>query len=291
LSKKRNTPAGFKCLTYSRLEARLKPPAAPAGAGLSEFHLPRFADPASRHSGKTGISSHPSRVSSRFKGLSFPVSVPETPESTAEKPLSPAQTKNEATEERLRLEKERETILAKARMEAETILESARVEAEEIRNEARNEARREGLKEAEDEISRRLEELDRLLVRLTTVWEFCRREHEKEMVRLAINCARKLINRELSLDETVILDCINEVFNESSVQGDVTLRLNPEDITLVEKRRAQLLADFPRIRELDLVVGEGIEKGGCILESSLGRIDAGQHSKFEELKRLLDIAS
>ena len=222
--------------------------------------------------------------------MSFPVSTTETPGSASGKAASRTQTKDEAAERR-RLEEERETILATARIEAENILEKARIEAEKIRNEAREEARQEGLEEAEDEINRRLEELDQLLVRLTTVWEFCRREHEKEMVQLAVNCARKLVNRELSLDETVILDCINEVFNESSVQGDVTLRLNPEDINLVEKRRAQLLAEFPRIRELDLVVGEGIERGGCILESALGRIDAGQRSKFEELKRLLDITS
>ncbi len=288
MSKKKSTPPGFEYLTYSRIEARLKPPAPPSGADFTAFHLPRFAATPPLHSCKTGSGSRSSGASSRFRSMSFPVSTAKTPESPAGKKAAPPQTKD-GTAERRRLEEEKETLLAAARMEAESILESARAEAEKIRNEAREEARREGLEEAGDEINRRLEELDQLLVRLTTVWEFCRREYEKEMVRLAVNCARKLINRELSLDETVILDCINEVFNESSVQGDVTLRLNPEDIDLVEKRRAQLLADFPRIRELDLVVGEGIEKGGCILESALGRIDAGQRSKFEELKRLLEI--
>ena len=72
-----------------------------------------------------------------------------------------------------------------------------------------------------------------------------------------------------------------------SVQGSVTLLLNSDDLQLINEQRSQLFSEFPQINGLKVEVGEGIERGGCVLESAMGRIDASLHSKFKELNRLL----
>ena len=275
--------SAFQALTYSRVELAPEPTRKPQSVqGITDFRLPRLTT--STRGAKTKRKFSPQ---GSFKAVTFPHSTTPTTESTEITSTPPPLTSQILDEHRIQAENEKLELLMHARGEAVAIIAKAEKEAKKTKKEIAEKAREEGLKTAEAEIEERLSRLDELLDRLASTQEHCRQEHEKEMVKLALTCARQLINREISLDERVIDDCVREVFNESSVQGSITLLLNSDDIKLINEQRAQLLTDFPQIHDLKIEVGEGIERGGCILESSMGRIDASLHSKFEELNRLL----
>ncbi len=273
----------FQTLTYSKLEVQTKPVSGSSNTNdLKELQLPRFTRPTGASRSKGKISSPTS-----FRNASYPLSTSTN--------ASPTETDNNAHLAALELakqscqqtEEEKNEILMEAREKAAEIMAAAEVEAGKIKKEVEKRAREEGLKAASAEIDNRISQLDELLERLTSTQAYCRQKHEEEMVQLALSCARRVINREISLDESVITDSVREVFNESSVQGSITLLLNLEDFQLINEQRSQLLTEFPQINNLKIEVGEGIERGGCILESAMGRIDASLRSKFEELQRLL----
>ena len=283
LSKKPPHSGPFQTLTYSRLGIQNEPQKEPQKfLNMHDLQLPHFTKP----SGKAKTKSK-SSTPAIFKSAIYPIST-----GTA---LNPAGTKEHLSltpaglidHSPRQTEEEKTEILMGAREKAAEILAAAEVEANKIKEEVEKKAREEGLKAARAEIDERTSKLDELLKRLSTVQKYCHQKYEEEMVQLALSCTRRLLNREISLDETIITNCVREVFNESSVQGNVTLLLNHEDIQLINELRSQLLNDFPRIDGLTLEVGEGIERGGCILESTMGRIDASLRSKFEELQRLL----
>lgn len=273
----------FQTLTFSRIEMPTEPAKKSQKVqDIREFRLPRLTKSTKGAKTKRKISPQES-----FKAVIFPHSTSPSTESTEITGTPHPLTAQILDEHRIQAENEKLELLMHARGEAVAIIAKAEKEAKKTKKEIAEKAREEGLKTAEAEIEERLSRLDELLDRLASTQEHCRQEHEKEMVKLALTCARRLINGEISLDERVIDDCVREVFNESSVQGSITLLLNSDDIKLINEQRAQLLADFPQIHDLKIEVGEGIERGGCILESSMGRIDASLHSKFEELNRLL----
>ena len=272
--------AAFQALTYSRLEVKTKPAENSQNIqDIRELRLPRFTNSVRGPGTKRKISSQ-----ERFKAVTFPLSAadPMATEDTA-----PFAAQKLGEQYRRQAEAEKHEILMAAREQAAEIMAAAEAEADKIKKEVEETAREEGLKAAGDEIESRISRLDELLKRLASIREYCRQKHEEEMVKLALSCTRRLINREISLDESVIADTVREVFNESSIQGSVTLLLNSDDFQLINEQRSQLLSDFPQIHELKIEVGEGIERGGCILESAMGRIDASLRSKFEELSRLL----
>ncbi|MEA3332559.1 MAG: FliH/SctL family protein [Pseudomonadota bacterium] len=284
LNKTALNKSAFQALTYSRVELPPKPATNPQSSqSISDFHLPRLTKSSKTRGTKTRrkISSQES-----FKTAIFPQSTTPSSESTTiTEPHLP--TTQELDEHRIQAENEKLELLMHARGEAVAIIAKAEKEAKKRTEEIAEKAREEGLKSAEAEIEKRLSRFDELLERLTSTQELCRQQHEKEMVKLALACARRLINREISLDESVIADCVRELFSESNIQGSITLLLNSDDLKLINELRTQLLTDFPLIHDLKIEAGEGIERGGCILESSMGRIDASLHSKFEELNRLL----
>ena len=282
---KKNTlnNAAFQTLTYSRLEVKMKPSDNSQNIqDLREFRLPRFTN--STRGAKRKISSQES-----FKTVTFPLSA--TPATvaipTATVDTAPLSARELTEQYRHQAEEEKREILMAAREQAAEIITAAEAETDKIKKEVEERAREEGLKAAGKEIDSRISNLEELLTRLASTQEYCRKNYEEEMVKLALSCAGRLINREISLDESVITDSIREVFNESSVQGSVTLLLNSDDLQLINEQRSQLLSEFPQIHDLKIEVGEGIERGGCILESAMGRIDASLRSKFEELSRLI----
>ena len=270
----------FQALTYSRLEVNTKP--AEDSRDIRELRLPRLTSSAKKSSSKRTISSQ-----ENFKTITFPLSVAPTanPTATEEAPLPALKKINK--QYRRQTEEEKQEILMAAREQAAEIMAAAEAEASKIKKDVEERSREEGLKAAGKEIDNRISHLDKLLERLASTREYCQQKHEKEMVKLALSCARRLINREISLDENVIADSVREVFSEHSVQGSVTLLLNCDDLQLINEQRSQLFSEFPQINGLKVEVGEGIERGGCVLESAMGRIDASLHSKFKELNRLL----
>ena len=272
--------AAFQTLTYSRLGVKTKP--SEDSQDIRELRLPRFTS-----STRGTITKRKISTQERFETATFPLLSAPTTSPTTTKETTPIAARELTEQYHRRAEKEKHEILMTAREKATEIIAAAETESDKIKKEAKEMAREEGFKSAGEEIESRITQLDELLKRLASTREYCRQKHEEEMVKLALSCARRLINREISLDKSVILDCVHEVFNENSVQGSITLLLNHDDFQFITEQRSQLLSDFPQIHNLKLEVGEGIERGGCILESNMGRIDAGLRSKFEELNRLL----
>ncbi|MBN2808389.1 MAG: hypothetical protein JXR80_02730 [Deltaproteobacteria bacterium] len=287
MSKKNDSGhSAFQTITYSKLEVQKKPAANLHQLyELKELH-PRLTGPAR---GSHLKKKPPAQES--FKSATYPLSVV-TETAFSESGSRDALAAMKLAEQRSRqTEDEKNVILHEARERAAEIIAAAESEADRIKKEISLKARQEGLKAAAEETSKRLSHLDELLTRLAAIETMCRQQHEEAMVELALSCTRRLLNRELSLNDDVITDIVREVFDESSVQGNVTLLLNRDDLQMINTQRSQLLSEFPQISALKIEIGDSIERGGCILESTMGRIDASLRSKFEELQRLLNLKS
>lgn len=280
----------FQTLTYSRLKAQMGADG-DLGSGsaqtnrVKDLKLPQLRGHTNRnlHPGSRGR--HPE--SKLFRTSSFPpLSDPSSISSPAGAENSPV--KQEIMDEYHRqAEIEKNQILTSAEVEAAGILISAEADAENLKRSTVEEAKEAGLKESQERIKQHLTHLDELFASLATTQKRCYQQHEEALVKLALASAEKIINREISLDETVIVDTVNEILREGQIQGDTTLLLNREDFDLIDVLKPEILADFPNLTNLKIEVSETVTRGGCILESPMGRIDASLRSKFEELERLL----
>lgn len=244
LSKKRTPDAlAFKTLTYSHLEVQT----APRGKShnlqdIKELSLPRFTNSTRKTRAKRKSSSP-----ANFKNATYPLSASTiTAPTDAENHEFPATTKLTGQSHQ-QTDEERNEILAEAREKAAEIIAAAETEADKIKKNVEKKAREEGLKAASEELDDRKSRFDELLKRLSSTQEYCHQKHKKEMVQLALSCTRRLLNREIALDESIIADCVREVLNESSVQGNITLLLNREDMQIINEQHSQLLTEFPLI--------------------------------------------
>jgi len=173
-----------------------------------------------------------------------------------------------------------------ARAEAAQILEEAEAFAAEIRREAleetsilRDRAYREGMEKSLAEFEQNL--LEALEIR-ERVW----RETERDLLRLAVRLAEKIIGREIKTDKKTVTEMVAAALQNARQQEKLTVRVNPSDLSLIEEEREKFLPST-RARFIDFVADPRVSSGGCLIESEVGTIDARLETQLRVLERAL----
>lgn len=176
--------------------------------------------------------------------------------------------------------------IVSARTESARILEEAEEFAAEIRREAREdaenlraEAYREGTETAIAEFEQNLFEVREIRER---VW----RETEKDLLRLAVRLAERIIGREIKRDGKAVVDIVSAALQNARQQEKLTVRVNPSDLPTVEAELEKFSA-ATRVRFLDFIADPRVSAGGCLIESEVGTIDARLETQLRVLERAL----
>ncbi len=192
-------------------------------------------------------------------------------------------------------------IIEKSRRSADALLEEARQElrraqkkGEEIESEAYAAGFEQGKKDGE-EIGRKqyqvvAQRLEKLIDRISEGAEALLPQYEAQMVELAMSVARQVIAREIEISPDIVLESIRAAM-EQVVEGcAVHLHLNPEDIENLEDEIREKFV-VPGRQGLDIVPDPRVGRGGCLIETEYGLIDATTKAKWQAvsdtIKRVL----
>ncbi|MFT3743008.1 MAG: FliH/SctL family protein [Pyrinomonadaceae bacterium] len=102
---------------------------------------------------------------------------------------------------------------------------------------------------------------------------------EQELVELAIQIAKKVVAREVTIDREIALTLVKVSLAKLHNRSIAEVHLNPEDYAHVKDRLDQL--DFRG--KIDLVEDRSITIGGCLIHTETGDIDARIESQFDEI--------
>ncbi|MBI2823492.1 MAG: hypothetical protein HYX69_02235 [Planctomycetia bacterium] len=186
-----------------------------------------------------------------------------------------------------------ETRLEGARAEAARLIAQARDEADAIREQAKAD----GLRAAEAEIDRLLEE--RVAQRLQTfapALEAAAREvrgakhswlaqWDGRAVRLATAIARRVIRCELRANPDIPVELVREALQLATGAQSVRVRVHPVAAAAVGTRLRQLLDELATGAQAELIADPTIGPGGCRVETENGTIDQqfeAQLARIEE---------
>lgn len=111
-------------------------------------------------------------------------------------------------------------------------------------------------------------------------------EVEREVLSLAVRIAEKIIGRELEQHPDAIADVIATAIRHARQHEILTVRINPADAPTVETHRTQLDATG-RARFLDFVPDPRIKRGGCVIESESGTVDAELETQLRVIEKAL----
>jgi flagellar assembly protein FliH len=107
-------------------------------------------------------------------------------------------------------------------------------------------------------------------------------QSERQMVQLSLMLAKRIVHREVSLDPELVAAMAHVALKKLGTSSPATIRLNPDDYTVVARESARWTGT-----QVTVVPDPSVARGGCLVESEFGRIDATLDTQFDEVTRAL----
>ena len=164
--------------------------------------------------------------------------------------------------------------------EADRMLAEAHKEAERLRAQAITEGRERGLAAVSE-----------LLVAARASAARARRNVETDLRTLAVRIAERILEREITVNPDTVADITAAALRQAGAPRDVLLRLHPDDLKALERGRPRLLERAARAEAVEFRADPAIGRGGCIVETELGTVDARLPVQLEAIERALRGAS
>ncbi len=107
--------------------------------------------------------------------------------------------------------------------------------------------------------------------------------YEREIVRLMLGIGRRLFRRTALFHEDAIVSVLRDAFRYVTDRGEIVLRLHPADYQYLKTHSDQVPVSMNEKEGLRIVQDPTITRGGCLLSTSFGEIDATFESQFEAM--------
>ena len=172
-------------------------------------------------------------------------------------------------------------------IEPGTAEERLRAIAAETRQRAREEGLAEGLAEARALVAPALEAVAEAERQIRAREEDFLRAAERSAVELALAIAEKIVGAAVSARAETVLDVVGGAILRTTARHRLVIEVNPEDLELVSESAEGLAARLGGYQRLDVVAERRLERGGCIVRTEEGEIDARIGSQLERLGELM----
>lgn len=165
-------------------------------------------------------------------------------------------------------------LLADARREADALLGGAR--------EAFQQQERAGYEQGKE--TARMEAAEQMMESVGQAVDYFA-NIEKDVTDVVLSSVRKII---AGFDDTELTTRVaRSALEVVRDQHRVTLRVSPDDETVMRDRVGELLTGYPGIGYLEVVADHRLKAGGCILETELGVVDASIDLQLQALEKAL----
>ena len=159
--------------------------------------------------------------------------------------------------------------------------------AAETRRRAREEGYAEGIAEAHARAQSAIEALAAAEEAVRSREEEFLRAAERSAVELAIAIAEKIVAGTVEARPETVLDVVGGALLRTASRHRLAIEVNPDDLELVAESAEGLAAKLGGVQRLDVVAERRIERGGCIVRTEEGEIDARIGSQLERVAELL----
>jgi flagellar assembly protein FliH len=191
--------------------------------------------------------------------------------------------RQEASSEIDRLAAEARQIKERAEKEAEEIIDSARKRAEEIESQAYSagydQGQKDGLEIGRQQYQIKIQHLESVINQLQEESMKLASKYEAQLLGVAIAVARQVVGKELNENSQAVLEAIRSALANVVEGSSMTIHLHPRDFESVSKDLDSLFSR-PGANRIELKPDQAVDRGGCLIQTDFGLIDATVESRW-----------
>jgi flagellar assembly protein FliH len=112
-------------------------------------------------------------------------------------------------------------------------------------------------------------------------------ETEFTLINLALESAQKIVAG-MPVDFAMVEAVVREALKQVEDTAEIVIQLHPDDLALLRKNESPLLSGLPETGPLRFASASEVTRGGCIVQTRFGMLDARRETKMEQLRKTLN---
>jgi len=180
-------------------------------------------------------------------------------------------------------------ILKGAQGEAQEIIRSALEKQEQIKKDAYDEGfkkgQQDGFQDGNQEANRLIDRLHTVLERILDKRQEILEETEQQVVDLVLLMTRKIVKVITENQRNIVMSNVVQALRKVKGRGDVTIRVNLADVKLTSEHTQEFMKTVESVKRITIVEDSNVDRGGCVVETDFGAIDARITSQLNELEQ------
>lgn len=146
----------------------------------------------------------------------------------------------------------------------------------------------EGQRTEKEKLDGALNALQRIFEEFALLRQSLYNEAEMAIVKLSLSIARKLLDREIAVNPDSVLSVARCALRKVVDPTKIKIRINPSDIKTVENHKDDILGQLGKNSAIRIESDGTIQRGGCIIETSFGDIDAQIDQQYQVIEKALN---
>ena len=195
--------------------------------------------------------------------------------------------KKNAEDEADKLVSDAEKSAAELTLKLESDLGDIRKKAQEEGYEA---GRKTGFAEGHLEVERLVNQLHAIIDKTIEKRNDIIDESETQIINLVIMIAKKVVKVISENQKNVVVNNVIQALRKLKSRGEVLIKVNIDDVDLTSDHIKDFMRMVENIQSVTVVEDSTVDKGGCIIETDFGEIDARISSQLHEIEeKILDL--
>jgi flagellar assembly protein FliH len=114
--------------------------------------------------------------------------------------------------------------------------------------------------------------------------------HEAEtiLIEVALEAARKLVS-DLPVNAEMVEAVVRQALAQTEQSSGLKVFLNPDDLALLQQVKSPLLGPNSPEGRLEFAASREVTRGGCMVQTSFGLLDARRETKFKLIRENLPL--
>jgi flagellar assembly protein FliH len=185
-------------------------------------------------------------------------------------------------------EKEAKSVVEEAEKKASQLENEAKAKSDALVQEARNKAveagREEGFKKGEEEVKRLIERIHSIVNAAIDNKKNIIENTEEQLVDLVLLIARKVVKVISESEKEVVTENVREALKKLGKETEIAIKVNTKDLDLTTKNKRKFISMVESLEKVRVEEDDRITQGGCIIETSLGDIDARIQTQLQVIE-------
>ena len=190
---------------------------------------------------------------------------------------------------------EAEKLRLDATRQAEETLRETQAKVASIQEEARitgfEEGREAGWKDGRAEAERVIERLHLVLSKSIERRTDILKDSEAQIIHIVLQIAKKVVKVISENQKNIVINNVVQALAKLKNRSDIIIRVNLADLGLVTEHTKDIIKMLETVKNVTVMEDTTVDKGGCIIETDFGEIDARIASQLREIEdRILELA-